>query len=209
MITDKLTNKLSLNKFPIWLVYLLGCMPALWNIYLGATGQLSFNPIKDLEHALGAWALNFLIITLAITPLRELFGLNLIRYRRAVGLLTFYYVLMHVSFYLLLEKQLDLQLIFDDILKRPYLTLGMIALVLLVPLAVTSNNYSIKRLGLKWRKLHMLVYPIAALVTLHYFLAVKSITAQPFTYISVIWLLLLYRLLKKPIKNRLKKNKLR
>src|SRR6476469_9581697 len=140
-------------------IYILGLTPAVWTFYLGLTDQLGADPQNVLERTLGLWALRFLILTLAITPLRRLGGPNWIRYRRTLGLLAFYYAAMHLSVYLLLDKDLDLAAIWADIVKRPYITVGMLAFTILVPLAVTSNSTSIRRLGgAAWARLHKLVY---------------------------------------------------
>lgn len=181
-----------------WFVYGAGLIPAALYFYWGATGGLGINPVKTFEHALGLWALKFLIATLAVSPIRDITGLSFLRYRRALGLLCFYYVAMHVAVYVLLDQQLNASAIIADILKRPYITLGMAGLVMLVPLAVTSNNASIKRLGSKWAKLHRLIYLIAVAGALHYLLLVKSLTLEPFVYIALIALLLCWRLIRKP-----------
>ncbi|MGF9562134.1 protein-methionine-sulfoxide reductase heme-binding subunit MsrQ [Neorhizobium sp. JUb45] len=183
----------------IWALYVIGLCPAAWYFYLGATGGLGINPVKEFEHLLGLWALRFIIATLAVTPLRDLVGINWIRYRRALGLLAFYYVVMHFSVWMLLDLGMDVHAVLGDILKRPYISIGMVCLAALVPLAVTSNNYSIRRLGKLWIDMHHLIYPIALGGALHYFLAVKSITTGPFIHIAAIALLLAYRPLRKPI----------
>ena len=185
----------------IWALYAIGLVPAAWNFYLGATGGLGVNPVKTFEHLLGIWALRFLIASLAITPLRDVFGLNWLRYRRALGLLAFYYVLMHFSVWLILDRGLDFGSIGADIAKRPYITIGMVCLTCLLPLALTSNNWSIRRLGQRWHGLHRLIYPVALGGALHYFLAVKSVTLTPFIHIALVALLLLYRPLRKPFLN--------
>jgi sulfoxide reductase heme-binding subunit YedZ len=183
----------------IWALYVVGLCPAVSAFYLGATGQLGVNPVKDFEHLLGIWALRFLIATLAITPLRDLGGLNWVRYRRALGLLAFYYVVMHFSVYMLLDKRLDLYSILGDIARRPYITIGMACLTMLIPLAVTSNNLSIRKLGKNWVRLHKLVYIIALGGALHYFMAVKSITFGPFVHIALIVVLVAYRLVRSKV----------
>ena len=182
----------------VWALYAIGLCPAAWYFYLGATGGLGVNPVKTFEHLLGIWALRFLIATLAITPLRDIAGINWLRYRRALGLLAFYYVAMHFSVWLILDRGLDFGSIAGDIAKRPYITIGMVCLASLVPLAVTSNNWSIRRLGQRWSKLHQLIYPVALGGALHYLLAVKSLTLGPFIHIMLIAVLLLYRPLRKP-----------
>jgi sulfoxide reductase heme-binding subunit YedZ len=180
----------------VWALYIIGLCPAAWHFYLGASGQLGPNPVKDFEHLLGIWGLRFLIATLAITPLRDFTGINWIRYRRALGLLAFYYVVMHFATYMLLDKRLDMASIIADIARRPYITIGMACLVLLVPLAVTSNNLSIRKLGKNWVRLHKLVYLIILGGALHYSMAVKSITLGPFIHMALPVLLVTYRLVR-------------
>jgi sulfoxide reductase heme-binding subunit YedZ len=183
----------------IWALYVFGLCPAAWYFYQAATGGLGFNPVKEFEHLLGIWALRLIIATLAITPLRDLAGINWLRYRRALGLLAFYYVLMHFSVYLLLDLQLNFGAVGGDIAKRPYITIGFGALLLLIPLAVTSNNWSIRKLSSGWNELHKLIYLIAAGGAFHYVLAVKSVTLVPFIHIALIGLLLAYRTVRRPI----------
>lgn len=178
----------------IWLLYALGLVPATWGFWLGATGRLPGNPVKEFEHLLGIWALRFLIATLAVTPIRDLFAINWVRYRRALGLLAFWYVLMHFLTYMLLDQYLNFSAILVDIAKRPFITIGMAAFVLLIPLALTSNAWSIRRLGMRWVKLHRLVYVIAAAGALHFAMSVKVVGLEPWTYIGLVALLLLYRL---------------
>ncbi|MCY0094763.1 protein-methionine-sulfoxide reductase heme-binding subunit MsrQ [Hoeflea ulvae] len=180
----------------IWALYGLGLLPAVWTFYLGATGQLIGNPVKIFEHLLGEWALRFLILTLAISPLRDLAGINWLRYRRALGLLAFYYVAMHFLAYMVLDKRLALGVIVEDIYKRWFITIGMAAFVALVPLALTSNRWSIHRLGTGWGKLHRLIYPIAAAGALHFCLAVKVIGPEQLIYAGLVTLLLGWRLVR-------------
>jgi len=180
----------------IWALYALGLMPAVWTFYLGATGQLIGNPVKIFEHLLGEWALRFLILTLAISPIRDIFGINWVRYRRALGLLAFYYVAMHFLAYMILDKRLTLDVIVEDIFKRWFITIGMAAFVLLIPLALTSNRWSIRKLGPRWIKLHRLIYPIAAAGALHFCLAVKVIGPEQLVYAGIVAVLLVWRLMR-------------
>jgi sulfoxide reductase heme-binding subunit YedZ len=182
----------------IWALYVVGLMPAGWYFFQASTGGMGFNPVKTFEHVIGIWALRLIIVTLAITPLRDFAGINWVRYRRALGLLAFYYVVIHFMVYLLLDLRLDLSAVGGDIVKRPYITIGFACLLLLIPLAVTSNNWSIRRLGPTWIKLHALIYLIAAGGALHYVLAVKSVTLVPFIHVALIAVLLAYRPLRKP-----------
>jgi sulfoxide reductase heme-binding subunit YedZ len=185
----------DLLQLPTTVVYLVGIVPAIWWFWLGATDRLGADPMRELEHALGLWALRFLILTLAITPLRQLAGVNLLRYRRALGLSAFYYALMHLTTYLVLDQGLDFDAIEADILKRPYITIGMTCFIVLLPLAVTSNNLAIRRLGGKaWQRLHRFVYLAPILAALHFLMSVKSWPIEPVTYALIIAILLAYRL---------------
>jgi sulfoxide reductase heme-binding subunit YedZ len=170
-------------------------VPAVWYFYLGVNDQLGADPQNTLERALGLWALRFLVLGLAVTPLRRLGGPNLIRYRRAIGLLAFYYAALHLTVYLVLDQGLDLAAIWGDIVKRPYITMGMLAFTLLVPLAVTSNNAMIRRLGgAAWSRLHRLVYIAATAAIVHFLMVVKTWNPEPVIYAAIIAGLLLYRL---------------
>ncbi|MFN3509549.1 MAG: protein-methionine-sulfoxide reductase heme-binding subunit MsrQ [Allorhizobium sp.] len=186
----------------IWALYVIGLMPGLYAFYLGIFGGLGADPVRAFEHLLGLWALRFLCIGLVITPLRDLFGINLIGYRRAVGLLAFYYVLAHFAVYLTLDRGLILSSIAGDILKRPYIMLGMAGLIMLIPLALTSNQWSIRRLGQRWNRLHKLVYPVLIVAVLHYALSLKVLDAEVTFYIVVTIVLLGYRLVRPKIMER-------
>lgn len=190
--------KLSIPRIPLWSVYTVGFLPAVWYFYLGIADQLGADPMKTLERTLGLWALRFLIACLAITPLRQSFGINLLRYRRQIGLLSFYYAALHLAAYTVLDQGLDFAAIIADILKRPYITVGMAAFAILVPLAVTSNNLSIRRLGGQaWARLHKLVYIVIALGALHFVMVVKSWPLQPLVYAALVAMLLGYRIVSK------------
>ncbi|SCY68109.1 protein-methionine-sulfoxide reductase heme-binding subunit MsrQ [Microvirga guangxiensis] len=187
----------ALPQVPKLLVYVVGFIPAVWLFYAGITDQLGADPMRYLEQALGLWALRFLIATLAITPLRQLFSINLLRYRRAIGLLAFYYALLHLITYMVLDQGLDFAAIGADIVKRPYITIGMATFVILVPLALTSNNAAIRRMGGQaWAKLHRLVYIAAIGAALHFILVVKSWPAEPLIYGAIVAVLLGYRLVR-------------
>lgn len=180
----------------IWALYVIGLLPAAWTFYLGATNQLGADPVKFFERSLGLWGLRFLILTLAVTPLRDLEIFNGLRYRRALGLLAFYYVALHFTVYAVLDQTLNLNAIIADVIKRPFITFGMAGLLLLIPLAVTSNNASIRRLGSGWTTLHQLIYLIATLGALHYSMAVKVLTAEQYLYIWLVVVLLAYRIVR-------------
>lgn len=177
-----------------WGIYVVGFVPAAVYFWLGATGSLGADPVRSFEQTLGLWALRFLILTLAITPLRQLARINLLRYRRALGLLAFWYAVMHFTVYLTLDRGLLWGTIIPDIAKRPFITIGFAALVLLVPLAITSNRWSIRRLGKNWRALHRLVYVAISLAAIHYFLATKVVDPTQALHIALAVLLLGYRL---------------
>jgi sulfoxide reductase heme-binding subunit YedZ len=179
-------------------IYIVGLQPGIWTFYAGVMDQLGADPQKTLERTLGLWALRFLIAGLAITPLRRLGGPNLVRYRRAIGLLCFYYAAMHLTVYMLLDQGLDLAAIWADIVKRPYITVGMFAFIVLVPLAVTSNGPMIRRLGgAAWQRLHRLVYVAAAAAAVHFVMVVKSWPAEPLIYAGFVAVLMLFRLVVK------------
>ncbi|MBB3964000.1 protein-methionine-sulfoxide reductase heme-binding subunit MsrQ [Rhizobium metallidurans] len=177
----------------VWLLYVVGLLPAAWTFYLGASDQLGADPVKTFELFLGLWALRFLILTLAISPARDLLGWNYLRYRRALGLLCFYYVVMHFAVYMVLDQALDVSAVIDDVMKRPFIMFGMAGLVLLVPLAVTSNNLSIRKLGSKWNWLHKLIYIIAACGAVHFALSTKLLDLEQYIYVGLIILMILYR----------------
>ncbi len=181
-----------LRRVPVWAVYLLGALPAPYLFYLGLTGGLGVEPIEVLEHEYGELALQLLILGLAVTPLRRHIGLNLLRFRRAIGLLTFFYVTCHLLVWLVLDVQI-LGQIWADILKRPYITVGMAGFLLLLPLALTSNNWSVRRLGPGWRKLHRATYMAAVLGALHFVMLVKGFQIEPLIYLGLVGLLLLLR----------------
>ena len=184
----------GLRKGPVWLLYLLGALYPGWLLYLGLTGGLGPDPVKALEHALGEAALQLLILGLAVTPLRRFLGLNLLKFRRSVGLLAFTYVALHLLVWLLLDVQI-LSQVLNDILKRPYITIGMVGFALLLPLALTSNNLSLRRLGAaRWRRLHLLTYPAVLLAALHFVMLVKGFQIEPLIYLSVVLFLLLCRI---------------
>jgi sulfoxide reductase heme-binding subunit YedZ len=181
------------RKIPTWLVYIVGLIPVPLFLYLAQTGGLGREPIKALEHELGELALKLLIVGLVITPLRKLVGLNLIKFRRAIGVLTFTYVALHLLVWLVLDVQV-LSQIWADILKRPYITIGMLGFVMMIPLVITSNNWSVKRLGAGWRRLHQLTYLVAILGGIHFIMIAKGIQLEPLIYMAVILGLLAYRL---------------
>lgn len=171
---------------PSWCIYPLGFAPGLWLFYGAVNNQLGADPLKALENGLGEWALKFLILGLCITPLMRFFKLNLVKYRRAIGLVAFGYVVAHFTVYLLLDQQLRWGEIFTDIIKRPYITIGIGAFLLLLPLALTSNGLSIRRLGAAgWKKLHLIVYPAVILAAVHYVMIKKTWALEPLIYLAI------------------------
>ena len=157
--------------------------------------SLGANPIEELIHRLGKWGLRLLLITLAVTPLRKLTGWNgLLRFRRMLGLFAFFYVLLHFMTSAGLDQRFDLAVIVEDIAERPYITIGMIALLLLLPLALTSTNGMMRRLGKRWQKLHRLVYVIAILGVWHFYWQVKLDTLEALIYAGILAVLLGFRL---------------
>ncbi len=159
----------------------------------GFTDRFSANPVEDITHFTGDWTLYFLLITLTVTPLRRLFRWNLVLFRRMLGLYAFFYACLHFSTYLVFDHFFDLRDIVDDIVKRPYITVGFTAFVLLIPLAATSNNAMIRRLKKHWRTLHRLVYLIAVLGILHYLWLVKADVRTPVMLGIVLGVLLALR----------------
>jgi sulfoxide reductase heme-binding subunit YedZ len=157
-------------------------------------GSLGANPVQELLHTLGKTSLNLLLISLAITPARILTGLNwLVSLRRTVGLAVFGYVLVHAVTYVVLDQGMAWSTLFFDVTQRLYITVGVLALVLLLPLAVTSTDKMQRRLGKRWLKLHRLVYVIGVLGVVHYFWQVKITTVEPLIYTGVLVLLLGFR----------------
>ncbi len=176
-------------------------LPLLW-LASGAFGQFGVNlgadPIETLLHKTGKTALQLLLITLCVTPLRSIAGFpHLIRLRRMLGLFAFIYAVAHFTIYLVLDRHLEYASIVTDIAKRPYITVGFAALVLLLPLAVTSTNAMMRRLGRRWQKIHRLIYLISALGVLHYYWQVKRDVREPLVYAAILALLLGYRYLKR------------
>ena len=184
------------RKLPTWVVYLIGFVPMPFLFWQGINGKLGVDPVKALEHEYGELALQLLILGLAITPARRHLGLNLLKFRRAIGLLSFFYVLAHLLVWAVLDVQ-TIGAVWADILKRPYITIGMAGFVLLLPLALTSNNWSLRQLGAGWRRLHKLTYPAILLGGVHYIWLVKGWQAEPMLYMAVILGLLALRLPKR------------
>lgn len=184
----------ALRRVPPGLLYIVAPLPALWWLYLGLTGGLGVEPIEALEHKLGEFALQLLILGLAVTPMRQHLRINLMKHRRAIGVIAFSYVLLHLLTWLLLDMSALWSQIAADLVKRPYITIGMAAFLLLLPLAATSNNLSVRKLGPRWRKLHRLVYPAVLLGGLHYVWLAKGLQLEPLLYMAAILALLVMRM---------------
>jgi sulfoxide reductase heme-binding subunit YedZ len=176
----------------VWLVYVFGLLPAFLYFWWGISNQLGPNPISDLEHLLGAFALQLLIAGLCITPLRRFANLNLLKFRRAIGLLAFFYVFLHLLVWLVLDVGQTSQII-KDIIKRPYITIGMLSFLCMLPLAITSNDLSVRRLGPKWRLLHRITYAVCLLGGLHFVMLRKGFQLEPLIYVGLVVLLLILR----------------
>jgi len=176
-------------------LFLASLIPLIRLGWYGYSGQLGANPIEFITRSLGTWTLVFLLITLSITPLRNLSGWSwLIKLRRMAGLFAFFYALLHFITYIWLDQFFDLNSIYKDVIKRPFITIGFTAFILLIPLAATSTNAMIKRLGGKrWQLLHRLVYLVAIFGVLHYWWLVKKDITQPVIYAAILTILLGYR----------------
>jgi len=179
------------------LVFALCLLPFIVLLVQLLTNKLGANPIEAFTRQSGEWGLRFLLLTLTVTPFRHLIGQSWpLRYRRMLGLFVFFYICIHLSSYIVLDQFFDWSEIGADIIKRPFITIGMTAFVLLIPLALTSNKNMMKRLGRNWQRLHRLVYVIAICAVLHFFWLVKADLYTPTVYASMLGLLLAYRLFK-------------
>jgi methionine sulfoxide reductase heme-binding subunit len=188
------------------LVFAACLVPLAW-LACGAFGwfgaSLGADPVKELEHECGKTALNLLLLTLAVTPVRELTGQpQLLRLRRMLGLFAFFYVVLHFTIYVVLDLELNFATLGADIAKRPYITIGFGALLLLVPLAVTSTNGMMRRLGRRWQSLHRLVYLIAILGVWHFYWQVKRDVREPLIYAAILAALLGYRVVRARVRRR-------
>jgi sulfoxide reductase heme-binding subunit YedZ len=186
----------ELKRVPPWTVYLLGTLPFLWIVWETVTGAIGVDPVRGIEWGLGLWAVRFLLLTLAVTPLRWV-GLNLIRFRRQIGLVAFAYVVLHFASWLTIDMGLRWNQIAVDLVKRWYIVIGMSAFLPLIPLAITSNNASIRRMGAQgWARLHRLVYPAVILAVVHFSMVGKVYTVEVLTYAAILAGLLVWRLVK-------------
>lgn len=184
----------ALRRLPVWPLYPLAFLPAASWLWMAAEGRLGADPVKALEHEYGLLALQFLVAALAVTPLRELTRVSLVRFRRWMGLMGFWYALMHFAVWLVLDRQLDWPRVVEDLTRRPYVVIGFVALALLVPLAATSWNGAVRRMGATaWRRLHRLAYPATALAAIHFVWLVKAWPPEPLAYAAAVAALLGYR----------------
>lgn len=191
-IVDTLNS--NLRRVPSWGIYVVGAAWAAWYFWLGLSNQLGPEPINTLERAYGEVALQLMVAGLAVTPLRTYLGVNLLKFRRAIGVTAFFYVLAHFLVFAILDVQ-TLERVWTEIVKRPYVTVGTASFLLLIPLAVTSNNASLRKLGAgTWRQLHKLTYPAALLGAVHYLWLSKGVQIEPIVYTVLIVALLAVRL---------------
>ena len=180
----------SVRRLRSWHIYLSLLVPLLFLAYDLLSGQLGVDPMRAIEKSLGVTAIYILILTLCITPFSLLTGINFIRFRRAFGLMSFFYIVLHFSTWLLLDMQLRWVEIVESLTRKPFIVFGMMGFLLLIPLAATSNNYSMKRLGKYWPKLHKLIYAAIILGGIHYLMMEKTLQNDAIiTFIIIIALI--------------------
>jgi len=184
------------RRVPVWPMYWIGLALPVWLFWRAMEGDLGADPVRAIEHRLGLWGLQLMVFGLCVTPLRRFAGLNLLKFRRAIGLVAFFYVLLHFAAWLALDLGLRWDLALKDIVKRPYVTIGMVGLIVMIPLAVTSNDRSVRKLGAeRWRRLQKLAYISALAGALHFLWLVKAWPLEPFLYLGAIVFLLALRLI--------------
>ena len=183
---------MKITKAAVFALCLIPLLLLLWDFHKDALGP---NPVENITHTTGNWTIHFLLITLTITPLRKLFNApSLIRLRRMLGLFAFFYGCLHLATYLWLDQSFDWAAIWKDIYKRPFITAGFTSWVLMVPLALTSTAWSIRKLGGKrWQWLHRLSYISALAGVIHFYWLVKSDVRRPLLYGAILAILMLYR----------------
>ena len=187
-------------------VWILGLLPISWIGWRLSQDGLGANPIEALLHLTGRWALVFLLITLAVTPIRRVSRWNrIVKIRRPLGLFAFFYLCLHLCTYVGLDQLFAMEYIVEDVIERPYITVGFAAFLLLVPLAMTSTRGWIRRLGRRWQRLHRLVYPATALGILHFYWQVKADSFWPLVAAGALVVLLLLRSL--PFDRKLRSGK--
>lgn len=176
-------------------LFVICLIPLVLYTYWFFSGELGANPIEAITRRMGDWALRLLLITLAISPIIRFTGWNsLVKFRRMLGLFVFFYACVHLSLYITLDKFFDFAEIFDDVIKRPFITAGFSAFILLIPLAVTSSNKMIERLQYRWIQLHRLIYIIGIIAVLHFWWMVKIDTREPAIYAVILAALLGFRI---------------
>ena len=184
------------QKVPIWVVCLILVSPAVYLTYALFNNQLGPDPIRTYERSIGELGFKLILFILLITPLKDLANINLIKFRRVFGVIAFIYICLHFLSYLVLDLGLNTNELWKDILKRPYITFGMVSAVMMLFLTITSNNLSIRKLGLRnWKHLHKLVYVIAIGASLHYLLLTKTWQIEPIIYSVLVMVLLFYRII--------------
>ena len=183
----------GLRKIPTWVLYLILLIPGLLTIVAGLTDNLGPEPINELEEELGEFALKLLILGLAVSPLLHFTRINLVRFRRAIGVMAFAYVMAHFLVWFLLDLQ-SLSHIWTEIAKRPYVTVGMAGFIAMIPLALTSNDLSVRRLDRFWRVLHRLTYLVAILAGLHFIMLSKGFDVESLAHMVVILAFLALRI---------------
>jgi len=182
------------RKVPTWVVYLLLTLPIPFLFYLAMTGGLGFEPINSLEREIGELALQLIIVGLMVSPARKYIGLNLLKFRRAIGVMAFVYVCVHLGIWVVLDMSLRFEQMWEDIWKRPYITVGVVAFIAMIPLAITSNDRAVRKMSaLGWRKLHKLTYPVAVLGAVHFIMIQKVWEREPLIYLAIILGLLALR----------------
>ena len=180
----------SVRRLRSWHIYVSLLVPLLFLTYDLISGRLGVDPMRAIEKSLGVTAIYILILTLCITPFSVLTGINFIRFRRAFGLMSFFYIILHFSTWLLLDMQLRWVEIAESLTRKPFIVFGMMGFLLLIPLAATSNNYSMKRLGKYWQKLHKLIYVAIILGGIHYLMMEKTLQNDAIiTFIIIIALI--------------------
>tara|TARA_Y100000996_G_scaffold89726_1_gene62943 strand:+ start:1310 stop:1948 length:639 start_codon:yes stop_codon:yes gene_type:complete len=186
----------SVRRLRSWHIYLSLLVPLLFLAYDLLSGQLGVDPMRAIEKSLGVTAIYILILTLCITPFSLLTGINFIRFRRAFGLMSFFYIVLHFSTWLLLDMQLRWVEIVESLTRKPFIVFGMMGFLLLIPLAATSNNYSMKRLGKYWPKLHKLIYAAIILGGIHYLMMEKTLQNDAIITFIIIIVLISLRFFK-------------
>ena len=179
------------------LLFVILLMPLFMLVYLGFNDDLTADPVEYILHYTGIWSLRILLLTLAMTPLKNITGRAVfLRIRRMIGLFVFFYVSLHLLVYTWLDLGFEFSHLWEDIIERPYITVGFVAWIVLIPLAVTSNKKMIRKLGKKWKTLHKSVYVVTILACLHFLWLVKNDLLEPLIYTGIAFVLLFYRLIK-------------